>query len=314
MQEFDSQALQVIDLNFHGLAGAIGVFLIPLGTRAALIESGPASTFPALEAGINAAGYELADISDLLLSHIHLDHAGAAGLLARHGARVHVHPRGAPHLVNPQRLLYSAERIYGEHMERLWGKTVPVPEDQIDVRHDQEQVRLGPYLVRVLETPGHASHHHSYLIDEVCFTGDVGAVRLSGTSYVELPLPPPDINLEHWLASIEYISRYPVSVIAPTHFGIFSDAGEHLARVQASLQQVSAWVRRTMQDQPDESALRERVTAWFDRERKAHGLSGLALERIEAANPAWMAAAGIHRYWKLMGGEGPQPSGTVSQN
>src|SRR5512138_442134 len=166
-----------LDLNFQGRPYAIASYLIRSGDGVVLIESGPGSTLPALEAGLAKEGLSPRDVTHVLLTHIHLDHAGAAGWLARQGAEVYVHPVGAPHMLNPEKLIASATRIYGDRMESLWGEFLPVSQDQLKVPNDAEPIRIGNMEFIPLNTPGHAEHHYCYLFEDILFCGDVGGVR-----------------------------------------------------------------------------------------------------------------------------------------
>src|SRR5512143_2025441 len=176
-QETTRQGVQTLDLNFLELAGTIAVYLIPHPHGAVLVESGPGSTLHNLKAGLESHGLKPSDISDVLLTHIHLDHAGSAGWWARQGARIHVHPVGAPHLLDPEKLLASAQRIYGDQMDRLWGEFLPVPDDRLVIIQDGDEVEIDGLCFKALDTPGHANHHYAYLFGDVCFTGDIGGIR-----------------------------------------------------------------------------------------------------------------------------------------
>ena len=162
-----------IDLNFQGFHNAIAAYLIKHDHGAVLVESGPGSTLPALEQAINGHGLQLGDITHVLLTHIHLDHAGASGKLAQNGAIVCVHPAGAPHMINPEKLLASASRIYGDQMNSLWGEFLPVPEEKIWRVGHEEELDIHGLKFRALHTPGHAEHHICYFFEDICFSGDV---------------------------------------------------------------------------------------------------------------------------------------------
>jgi glyoxylase-like metal-dependent hydrolase (beta-lactamase superfamily II) len=166
-----------------------------------LVESGPGSTLSALQSALASEGYSARDVTHLLLTHIHLDHAGAAGWLARQGAEVYVHPVGAPHLLNPEKLLASASRIYGDRMDSLWGEFLSVPEDRLRVAEDAQEIVIGNLRFLPIDTPGHAYHHYAYLFEDVCFTGDIGGVRIPGFPYMRVPMPPPELHLEKWRES-----------------------------------------------------------------------------------------------------------------
>jgi glyoxylase-like metal-dependent hydrolase (beta-lactamase superfamily II) len=293
--------IQTLDLNFRGFTGAIAAYLISHSHGAILVECGPGSTCEALESGLQAYGLKVGDISDILLTHIHLDHAGAAGWLARQGARIHVHPVGAPHLLNPEKLLASASRIYGDSMQTLWGDFLPVPENGLVLHQDEEIIEIEGLHFRALDTPGHAYHHFAYLYQDVCFSGDIGGVRVGGARHVRLPMPPPEFNLELWRESIRRLqaeyARGAFRRIAPTHFGVFDDAGWHLKAVEQALDDVEGWILKVMPANPSTDELKDLFMQWTEERSLHNDLEPGLLGPFEAANPSWMSAYGIHRYW-----------------
>lgn len=290
--------IHTLDLHFQDIPGAIAAYLIPYAEGTVLVECGPGSTVPALEAGLANHGLTLDDVTELLVTHIHLDHAGAAGRLARHGATVYVHHVGAPHLRNPEKLLASATRIYGDDMERLWGECLPVPGAQLVELYDGDEIIIGDLHFEVYDTPGHAYHHMAILLDNVCFSGDVGGVRMLGTKHVALPMPPPEIHLEHWRESITTLRHVAFTRIAPTHFGIYEDVDWHLDAVERALDETEEWIEKILPNDPPIEELRERVTEWMRERALADGMSPNTWERHETANPSWMAAGGLRRYWR----------------
>src|SRR5215211_5826749 len=231
-----------LDLNFQGRPQAIASYLIRNGDAVVLVESGPGSTLAGLEVGLAKEDLAFRDVTHLLLTHIHLDHAGAAGWLARQGAEVYVHPVGAPHMLNPEKLLASATRIYGDRMDSLWGEFLPVPEDKLHVIGDGERIVIGNLEFLPINTPGHAEHHYAYLFEDICFSGDVGGVRIPGYQYLRVPMPPPELHIERWHASIARLRKEKFSRIAPTHFGIFNDVVWHLNEVDKGLDSASRWL------------------------------------------------------------------------
>ena len=293
--------IHTIDLKFRGKSGAIAAYLILHDEGAVLIETGPSSTIPALEAGLRSHGVDAGDITDVLVTHIHLDHAGAAGWLARQGARIYVHAKGAPHLLNPEKLLSSAARIYGEEMQTLWGEFLPVPEDRIIVPVDGEIIEIGDLKFIPLDTPGHASHHFAYIFQDVCFTGDIGGVRMAGTRYLRLPMPPPEIHLELWRDSARRLQkeykRGSFNRIAPTHFGIFDDPDWHFFALEQTLDEVEEWALLVMPSDPAIEEIRSQFVDW-ERERvRKSGVENSQAESIEEVNASWMSAYGLQRYW-----------------
>lgn len=297
--------LQTLDLHFQDEPHIIASYLLPHADGVALIETGPGSTFPMLQAKLADRGLTPADISEVLLTHIHLDHAGAAGHLAQHGATIYAHQVGVPHLLNPEKLLASATRIYGDDMDRLWGDMHPVPEDQLVALDDEDTVALGGHTALALDTPGHAAHHMSYVIGDTCFTGDVGGVRIPEETHVELPLAPPEIRLTHWRASLSRlraaIDRHGVSHVAPTHFGVYDDVSAHLDRLSGAVDAADEWTTSHLPDLAEDTEdLQDAVTDWMHHLAATNGVDEAAWERYEMANPSWMAALGLRRYWKTV--------------
>ncbi|MCU0488164.1 MAG: MBL fold metallo-hydrolase [Anaerolineales bacterium] len=293
--------IHTLDLNFQGIPGAIASYLIPHSEGVLLIESGPGSTIPALQAGLRKHGYTEKDVSAVLLTHIHLDHAGAAGWLARQGAQIYVHPVGAPHLISPEKLLASAARLYGDQMEALWGEFLPTPRERLTVVEDNQVIEIGGVRIRALDTPGHANHHHVYIYDEICFTGDVAGVRMAGTGFIGVPMVPPEFILEKWRESLlrlqqEYQQGSFVR-LAPTHFGEFRDTAWHLARLQKALDEIEAWMQAVMADQPDDAQLSREFLAWTDRQMQVEGLTPIQIQAYGLANPPAVSVPGIRRYW-----------------
>jgi glyoxylase-like metal-dependent hydrolase (beta-lactamase superfamily II) len=287
-----------LDLLFQDTPSVIAAYALPHRKGVALIESGPGSTQENLISQLKKSGYSLEDITDVFLTHIHLDHAGAAGWLAKAGATIHVHPVGAPHMVNPAKLLTSAARIYGENMHRLWGQFLPVPEDRISILADREPVMVQDLEILPLDTPGHANHHMSFIVDGICFSGDIGGVRLGGIPAIRAPMPPPEFHLESWLASLDKLSVQPLTGIAPTHFGIIKDPAWHLAALRQRLFEAEIWMEAnlTRSDQVDE--LRGKFLAWSDHLDTVDMLNERIKAAYELANPAFMSFDGILRYWK----------------
>jgi glyoxylase-like metal-dependent hydrolase (beta-lactamase superfamily II) len=287
-----------LDLNFQGRPQAIASYLIRHSSGAVLIESGPGSTLSGLQAGLAAHGLAVSDVTHVLLTHIHLDHAGAAGWLARHGAQIYVHPNGAPHLLNPEKLLASAARIYGEKMGELWGEFLPVPENQLRIARDGEEIVIGNLRFVPISTPGHAEHHHAYRFEDICFSGDVGGVRIPGFQHIRIPMPPPELDLGKWHESIARLKKEKLTRIAPTHFGIFDDPGWHLQAAEDELKDTELWLEGVMQSDLSLEKLRIKFADWMRDLGIQHGLSPRAVETYELANPPGMSADGLLRYWK----------------
>jgi len=287
-----------LDLNFQGKTQAIASYLIPHSSGAVLIESGPGSTVAALQAGLQSNGLAVSDVTHVLLTHIHLDHAGAAGWLARQGAQIYVHPVGAPHLLNPEKLLASATRIYGDRMQTLWGEFLPVPEGQLNIAKDGEEITIGDLRFMPVDTPGHAEHHYAYLFEDLCFSGDISGVRIPGYPYLRVPMPPPELHMEKWRDSLARLHMEKFARIAPTHFGIFDDPEWQLGRVEEELDASERWLESVMPSDPPMEELRRMFTDWINEQSRRQGLSADVVKAYELANPLGMSADGLQRYWK----------------
>jgi glyoxylase-like metal-dependent hydrolase (beta-lactamase superfamily II) len=294
--------VHTLDLNFAGLPGTIAAYLIPHAYGAVLVECGPGSTLKNLKVALQSYDLTPADITDVLLTHIHLDHGGAAGWWARQGARIHVHPIGAPHLVDPDRLLVSAQRIYGDQMDNLWGEFLPVPEEKIVIHEDGEIIKIEGLKIRAVDTPGHAFHHFVYIFEDILFTGDIGGIRIANSRHIRLPMPPPELHLELWRESIRKLSdlfdQGAFGRIAPTHFGIFPDAGWHLSALLKLIDEVETWIEKTMAADPSVEELNQQFISWTENRSRQIGLPIEEIRAFEAANPSGMSAGGISRYWR----------------
>ena len=287
-----------LDLNFQGKTQAIASYLIRHSTGVVLVESGPGSTLSALEAGLAKEGFSPRDVTHVLLTHIHLDHAGAAGWFSQQGAQIIVHPVGAPHMLHPDKLIASATRIYGDRMESLWGEFLSVTESRLRVVQDAEEIVIGDLRFIPINTPGHAEHHYVYLFEDLCFSGDVGGVRIPGYPYLRVPMPPPELHLERWHASIARMRKEKFARIAPTHFGIFDNPEWQMREVEKGLDSAARWLEHAMSVDPPAEELRQSFTKWMEDEGHAQGLSPEATRAYELANPLGMSADGLSRYWK----------------
>jgi glyoxylase-like metal-dependent hydrolase (beta-lactamase superfamily II) len=287
-----------LDLHFLGHPQTIASFLV-LGPGApVLVESGPGSTLPALQRGLADFGLTPADIHDVLLTHIHLDHAGAAGWWAGQGATIHVHHVGAPHLAQPERLLTSARRIYGDQMEVLWGEFLPVPEARLRALHDGDVIEAGGLRFTALDTPGHASHHMVYQLDEIGFAGDLGGVRRPGIQHVRLPTPPPEFDRAAWLASIERVRGRRLQRLYLTHFGPVDDVDAHLQVAASLVRDYSDHVRAALVAGRDRETILAEFAAWEQRRLEADGAPPSQWPIYADIGPIGMTVDGLIRYWQ----------------
>jgi glyoxylase-like metal-dependent hydrolase (beta-lactamase superfamily II) len=235
---------RLVDLMFLGRRHVIATALLDTADGALLVDPGPSSCLDTLRGALREAGIAGRDLHGVLLTHIHLDHAGASGALVREYPHlvVYVHERGAPHVIDPAKLIASATRIYGDEMERLWGEFAPVPATHVRTLAGGERLCIGGRELDVAYTPGHASHHVSYHDHQtgIAFVGDTGGIRTGATPYVLPPTPPPDIDLPTWRSSLATVRAWSPSGVFLTHFGLKSDVAAHLDLLEEEL---AVWER-----------------------------------------------------------------------
>ena len=286
-----------LDLRFQSSPEGIAAFLVIGPGGPVLVETGPGSTLPMLERELARFGLTPADVHDVLVTHIHLDHAGAAGWWAQRGTRVHVHHIGAPHLVDPSKLLASAHRIYGDLMKPLWGEFLAAPAECIHPLKDGDMIEVCGLKFMALDTPGHARHHMLYHLEDVAFTGDLAGIRLSGRPYLRLPTPPPEFDLSEWLASIARVRARKFSRLYLTHFGAVDEVDAHWSTVEALLAEYAERVRQAFVQGTQREAIIARFTEWEEGRQAASGLDAQARALYAAVGPVGMSVDGLIRYW-----------------
>jgi glyoxylase-like metal-dependent hydrolase (beta-lactamase superfamily II) len=270
-----------LDLRHLGRERVIGCYLLETEDGPALQDCGPASCVPELKERLAERGLELGDMRHLLLSHIHLDHAGAAGVLVREhpGLQVHVSEIGLPHLADPSRLEGSARRLYGDEFDSLWGELAPVPEANL---HPVGAEVCG---LECFPSPGHASHHVCYLNrDGTLYAGDAAGVRIQPSGFVLPPTPPPEVDLESWERTLDEIAARGPERLALIHFGVADEVGPHLAQLRLRLRE---WAAR-VHDGASEEQFEAEAAADLGDDREAY----------EQAMPFWQSYAGLKRYWE----------------
>jgi glyoxylase-like metal-dependent hydrolase (beta-lactamase superfamily II) len=281
----------LIDVRQRGRERVIGAW--DLG--GAIVDPGPESRMETLLQGLSE------EPRALLLTHIHLDHAGAAGALVERfpGLEVWVHARGAPHLVDPSKLVASADRIYGDQMGPLWGRVVPVPQRNIRVLEGGETVDVAGRRLAVEYTPGHASHHVVYFDDSdgTAYVGDVAGVRIPPSDLVQPPTPPPDIDVSAWTRSIDLVAGREPRFLALTHFGSVNDPIPHLERTKRALHEQAELARRMLDEHGDTDEAGRAFVAEVNRltEQRADAQTAAGLEVGSPIEQRWM---GLRRYWQ----------------
>ena len=300
-----ASGLDYIDLDFLGNPEIIATAVIQGPSGVALIDPGPSTTLATLRAALGRKGIGIRDVRQVLLTHIHLDHAGAAGTLVRENPAIElfVHERGAPHMIAPDRLIASATRLYGADMERLWGDFLAVPADRVRVLKGEERITAGGRELEVAYTPGHASHHVSYFdrSSGVAFVGDTAGIRGHGLDYVMPPTPPPDISLELWRGSVDRILAWDPDTLFLTHFGAFHGARVHFDDLMERLAAWSRIVRRLLTDPALDEEQRQQAflqEATVELKRKVGEAVADKYSRAGRLDYSWQ---GLSRYWQKQG-------------
>jgi glyoxylase-like metal-dependent hydrolase (beta-lactamase superfamily II) len=291
--------LSYVDLDFLGRPRAIATAVIASDAGVALVDPGPASCLERLEEALNGRGIRLADVTHLLLTHIHLDHAGATGTIVRRqpAMTVFVHERGARHMIDPKRLLESAQRLYGDDMDRLWGEFAAVPSNNVHPLAGGERVEAGGRTFEVAYTPGHASHHVSYFdaSSGIAFVGDTAGISING-GYIVPPTPPPDIDLPAWSSSVARIEAWRPNTLFLTHFGpSVGPPAAHLQTLLEHLDLTTRFVRETLASEGDDRERRKQFAERLAREMR-RGITDDQMASYGVAAPFEMLWDGLARY------------------
>ena len=294
----------LIDVNFRGVPGYVGAIVLDTGMGLVLVDPGPESTIRALNKGLELLAADLHDVTAILVTHIHLDHAGSVGsiLAVNPEITVYVHRSGAHHLTNPTRLLASAARLYGERMEELWGKIEPVPETRLVALEGGERLSWGSRKIRVEYTPGHAKHHVSYLDETsgLCFVGDTAGVVLSGGRIVLPVTPPADIDLVKWRETTNAIRKLRPARLVHTHFGLSDDPVAHLARHLGMLEEWADRVKASLVDTNSDQVRAREFAARIAAEIGGDDQGVAALElALSGLTDSWL---GLAQYWRRASG------------
>ena len=294
--------IDYIDLNFVGKPEIIATAILHGPDGISLVDPGPSTTLTRLRAELGRKGYSMMDVREILITHIHLDHAGVTGALLKENPAisVFVHERGAPHMADPSKLLVSAGRLYGEDMGPLWGEVLPVPASALRPLAGGETVKAGGRELEVAYTPGHASHHVSYFdrASRIAFVGDTAGIRRGSGAYVMPPTPPPDIDLEAWAASEAKILSWDPDTLFLTHFGPFHSVRMHFQELKDNTQAWSRIVRRLLADESRDEASRQ--AAFVDEAMRAlrRAVTAEEAEQYSRAGRLDYSWQGLSRYWR----------------
>jgi glyoxylase-like metal-dependent hydrolase (beta-lactamase superfamily II) len=291
-----------VSLPFLGEQEIIGSYLLAGEDELAIIDPGPGSMLEPLLAAIREAGFDSQDVTHILATHVHLDHAGVTGSLARlmPRAQVYVHSKGAPHLIDTTKVVASASRIYGERMKMLWGDIEPTPKERVHILEGGDVLQVAGRRLEVHYTPGHAVHHVIFFDAHSgeLFAGDVAGVRLQGVDYVRPPTPPPDLDLEAWTESIDLVKGLRPDVLYIAHFGPVRDIPQHLGRLREKLYAWGDFVLDAMRSDKDEAEIIAMLIEHTQPELQRIAPDPHAIQRYEIATNYPMTVQGYMRYWK----------------
>ena len=270
--------------------------------KLALFDCGPESVFDETVRALRRLGFDPACVTHVFVTHIHFDHAGAAWRWAEeYGATIGVHPVGAPHLADPSRLLASATKIFGDQMERLWGRMRAVPAEKLRIVQDGEEFTLGNLRVQAIATPGHAPHHHAYWLpgERTLYAGDVAGVVIDGGPCLP-PCPPPDIDLAAWKNSLARSRSLAPRRLVLTHFGEVTDVAARLDELEQRLEHWAEWMRQELRAGHEPGEITPRFERFVWDELRAAGLDDNGVATYEQADPAAMSVTGLARYWRKL--------------
>ncbi len=289
--------VHIFDTMQMGRPKIIAVTVLETTDGLAMFDCGPESTFLNVTTALNRMGMAPEDVRHLFVSHIHFDHAGAAWQFAARGATVYVHPKGAPHLADPSKLVHSATRIYGDRMTELWGVLAPIPADRLRIANDNDVFQAGQFRVRATDTPGHASHHNVYQWDDNVFGGDVAGVTINGGAPIP-PFVPPELNVEAWAESLGKLRQMKAARFYLPHWGLVEGGIDaHLDAVEERLHRWSNWFRDRMRAGADEATLIPEFAAYEANDLIVAGGNEQTVRDYELADPSFMAVTSALRYW-----------------
>ena len=290
--------IQPIDLKFCGSPEVIASYLIRGDGNPVVVETGPGSTLNSLRKGLEGFDLSFEDISDVFVTHIHLDHSGGAWALAEAGALVHVPRPGARHVIDPERLVESARMVYGDRFDELWGDVRGVIEEKVNALEDEQRVEAGGLTFHCWDSHGHAKHHQVFGVGDNAFVGDVVGCRLPGQKFIALTSAPPQFDPEAWSHTLTKLEAQNYRRIYPPHFGPVEDVTDHIRRYRSIVATTSELVRRLVVSQASDDEVRTEFREFARERADRDGLTEEDWQRYESANPSDMCADGVALYWR----------------
>lgn len=288
--------IHTIDLDFEGLHQAIAAFLVESGETRILIETGPESTRERLLCKLAALGCNPAELDAVFVTHIHLDHAGAAGWFAKLGIPLYAHPKAVRHLVDPSRLIASARTVYGDQFDNLWGAMIPAPPESVHALRAGAIQTVGELSIEAIETPGHAFHHYAYALGNNCFAGDAAGARIRGSDFISVTSAPPQFHLAHTLNSIDLLKSRNFDTFFLTHFGAVTSPKQHLSDYREAVELNVEFIRQRLQEQMDPESLKIAYQAFCMEQAFRVETARETWEILQRINSTDMCADGIRLF------------------
>ncbi len=287
--------IKIIDLDFLNKKSAIACFLIQEENNLILVETGPSVSYGVIKSTLEKKRLDIKKISHVFVTHIHLDHSGGAWKFAENGAKIYVHPKGAPHLIDPERLISSAGKIYGDKMDMLWGNVKKINNKNVISVDHEEVISINGVEFQSFHTPGHASHHISWKLGDCMFTGDIAGAKIKNGPVLPA-CPPPDINLEDWENSLQIIEKENPKKMFLTHFGCHLNSRDHLDELRDELRDWCNWIRNNMYNFSDDNTLIKKFDQYVYKKMVSKKISNKLIAQYYAANPPYMSVSGLKRY------------------
>jgi glyoxylase-like metal-dependent hydrolase (beta-lactamase superfamily II) len=290
--------IKILDLEFLDTKETIAAYLIQSVNVNILVETGPHSTLDALQQVLANHNVDIHTIQHIFITHIHLDHAGAAWWFAQNNnAKIYLHPLGIKHLSNPEKLIQSATMIYGDRMDALWGKLKPIEADNLVPIAHNEVISINKLNIKALHTPGHAIHHIAWQLEDNLFAGDVAGIKIKNGPVVP-PCPPPDIHIENWKESLALIKLAGIKKMYLTHYGLIEDVDDHIVMLSQNLDRWANWIQPHFEKKSEIDFVVEDFKINVRNYLKEFGLNETELKKYENANPAFMSVNGLLRYFQ----------------
>lgn len=289
--------IHCIDLQYHGADLEIISFLVESSEGPIVVETGPHSCLEHLEKGLQKHGFQLEDVKHVILTHIHLDHAGGAWCFAEHGANVYLHPLGYKHMHDPSRLLKSAKMIYGDMMDSMWGTLKAIPANQLHIIEDEQELAIGDKTFKSWHTPGHAKHHTAWQLDNILFAGDLAGIKRKEGPVIP-PCPPPDIDIDLWITQIDrMLTIKEIDTYYVTHGGLVTNPEDHMSKLKDGLISFSNFIKPYYESGKSEFDALQPFVEFVSLRLRDEGMDEASVKKFANGGALLADIHGLMRYW-----------------